>query len=100
MARLPVPGGDADQWAEILNEYLLVSHREDGTQRIDSIPPEAVGLPQLKTLEQPGVDRTNLVLSNDNNDLVWRDAGELVRSASRLKINVVDYGAKGDGQTD
>ena len=33
MARLPVPGGDVDAWAAILNEYLLTTHNADGTQK-------------------------------------------------------------------
>jgi len=31
MARLPEPGGDSGNWGEILNEYLLASHNQDGT---------------------------------------------------------------------
>lgn len=31
MARLPEPGGDADYWGDILNDYLRVSHNNDGT---------------------------------------------------------------------
>ena len=31
MSRLPVPGQDFDVWGDILNDYLLVSHRADGT---------------------------------------------------------------------
>lgn len=31
MARLPVPGSDDNQWGEILNDYLAVSHNADGT---------------------------------------------------------------------
>ncbi len=30
MARLPVVGGDVDDWGTLLNEYLLVEHRPDG----------------------------------------------------------------------
>src|SRR5215213_8588210 len=33
MARLPNPGADADQWGALLNEFLRVSHKEDGTLR-------------------------------------------------------------------
>lgn len=29
--RLPTPGGDEGTWAQILNEYLLVAHENDGT---------------------------------------------------------------------
>lgn len=31
MARLPVPGSDASNWGDILNEFLLVEHNTDGT---------------------------------------------------------------------
>lgn len=30
-ARLPIPGKDEGRWGDILNEYLLVSHTEDGS---------------------------------------------------------------------
>jgi parallel beta-helix repeat protein len=33
MARLPVVGSDDGQWGTILNEFLLVSHNEDGTNK-------------------------------------------------------------------
>lgn len=31
MARLPIVGGDSGNWGVILNDYLLVSHNQDGT---------------------------------------------------------------------
>lgn len=31
MARLPIPGGDVDEWGSILNSYLQISHNTDGT---------------------------------------------------------------------
>jgi hypothetical protein len=30
MPRLPIPGIDADKWGDLLNEFLLTSHRTDG----------------------------------------------------------------------
>lgn len=33
MARLPVIGSDADNWGALLNEFLRVSHHEDGSLR-------------------------------------------------------------------
>ncbi|MCB0012786.1 MAG: right-handed parallel beta-helix repeat-containing protein [Anaerolineales bacterium] len=33
MARLPVPGSDDGAWGALLNDFLLVGHREDGTLR-------------------------------------------------------------------
>lgn len=91
MARLPQPGGDFGIWAELLNEYLLVAHGPNGTQRVDSVPAKSVGLPALQTANPAGTPIKNLVLSNDGTDLVWRKG---------LIINVRDYGATGDGVTD
>ncbi len=34
MARLPIPGVDVGEWANILNEYLLISHASDGTIKL------------------------------------------------------------------
>lgn len=35
MARLPVPGSDANQWGDILNSFLSVAHNSDGTIRAE-----------------------------------------------------------------
>src|SRR6187549_1873828 len=100
MARLPVPGGDADKWAQVLNEYLLVAHNPDGTPRESSLGTLAVATVGLRDLRvtNPAADLlTNLVLTNNNTDLMWRDVGEVLRASSRLRLNVHDFGAKGDG---
>ena len=100
MARLPVPGSDNDIWAELLNEFLRVSHNEDGTQKVDSIPPHSVELWDLDVKNNSDQPIDNLVLTNADNRLVWKDPGEVLRAKSKLRINVADYGAKGDGVTD
>lgn len=33
MARLPTPGGDNNQWGDILNDYLAQAHNTDGTAK-------------------------------------------------------------------
>ncbi len=38
MSRLPVPGDDADVWGDILNDFLAVSHLDDGRIRVDALP--------------------------------------------------------------
>jgi hypothetical protein len=96
MARLPTPGGDVDKWAELLNEFLLVAHNPDGTQRADSIGTFAtaaatVGLHDLRTLNPPNQQTKSLLLSNDGTNLVWKQT---------IEINVRDYGAVGDGVHD
>ncbi|HEU5187629.1 MAG TPA: glycosyl hydrolase family 28-related protein [Candidatus Saccharimonadales bacterium] len=106
MARLPVPGGDVDAWAAILNEFLRVTHNEDGTQKTDSIASaplqsRSIGIRHLRTTNPTGSPINNLVLSNNGNELVWKSAGDVSLPPSHsLTINVADYGAKGDGITD
>ncbi len=33
MARLPTPGGDTNQWGDVLNDYLAQAHNSDGTAK-------------------------------------------------------------------
>jgi len=87
MARLPVPGGDVDAWAAILNEYLLISHNSDGTPRDKTVSLQDLRITNVST--DPHIKTP--VLSNDGTNLVWRATNE---------INVRDFGAKGDGVTD
>ncbi len=100
MARLPEPGGDVDAWASILNEYLLVAHNDDGSQRVESIPPHSVTLWDLDVKNPTTQNITNLVLTNEDSRLVWKNPSEVARATTRLRINVTDFGAKGDGVTD
>lgn len=37
MPRLPMPGSDAENWGNLLNEFLRVAHNEDGTPRGGSL---------------------------------------------------------------
>lgn len=39
MSRLPVVGEDKDVWAPVLNDFLLVSHKADGTLENDALTP-------------------------------------------------------------
>ncbi|MEK7471917.1 MAG: hypothetical protein AAB624_01585 [Patescibacteria group bacterium] len=56
MARLPVPGSDDGTWGDILNEYLLVEHNSDGTQKTVPITKGGTGATDASTA------RTNLGL--------------------------------------
>ena len=37
MAQLPTVGGDNDSWGGILNEYLQVSHNDNGTEKASAL---------------------------------------------------------------
>jgi len=94
MARLPQVGGDADKWARILNEFLLVAHNPDGTARpisANALGTGTVGLSNLITINPVGQAIGNFVLSNDGINLKWR---------ANTVLDVTNYGAKGDGVTD
>jgi len=95
MARLPKPGGDANTWAEVLNEFLLVAHNPDGTPRAASkigTLATSVGLHDLRTSNLPSDPPIKTpLLSHDGTNLRWK---------TTIEINVRDYGALGDGVTD
>lgn len=42
VARLPIPGSDADAWGSILNNFLSVEHNSDGTHEIPGVSAEAI----------------------------------------------------------
>lgn len=42
MSRLPEPGADENIWGEILNDFLAVSHMDDGTVRESALPPAII----------------------------------------------------------
>lgn len=39
MVRLPTPGGDDNQWGDILNDFLVKSHTSTGTLKPDTVGP-------------------------------------------------------------
>jgi hypothetical protein len=102
MARLPKVGEEA--WGDVLNEFLLVSHNTDGTPREKAIGKLAttatIGLRDLIVTNPAGQSLSNLVLTNDNTNLMWKEIKDILKMSSVVGINVLDFGAKGDGVTD
>lgn len=37
MSRLPIPGGDTNNWGSVLNDFLAQSHNADGSLKTDSV---------------------------------------------------------------
>ena len=42
MSRLPRPGQDEGVWGDVLNDFLAVSHMDDGTIRVEALPPPQI----------------------------------------------------------
>lgn len=87
-ARLPVPGGDDNTWGDILNTFLAVSHKADGT-----LLPAAIAAAGAYSRPSAGIPASDLASSIQTTLSNSVGKGELV-------FNVLDYGAVGDGVTD
>lgn len=76
MARLPQPGSDANTWGDILNEFLKVGHRVDGTHDIGLLlqVPTSSGLSLISNASQTNgiswqaLNKSDIGLSNVTND--------------------------------
>lgn len=75
MAQLPTIGGNDGDWGNVLNEFLLVSHNEDGTNKQDEVhlsefPREATDISDYERIYRAAAvvdvqDDKTLVLSGD-----------------------------------
>ncbi|HMR38577.1 MAG TPA: hypothetical protein PKE10_03335 [Candidatus Saccharibacteria bacterium] len=84
--RLPIPGGDQNNWGEILNDYLLVSHNTDGTIRTGAlgaahIQDGTITLAKLSAALQAqlssgnGVDGREIEIRTTATHIQWRYVG-------------------------
>lgn len=120
MARLPKVGSDSDQWGTLLNEFLLVSHAEDGTLR-DNLRLNIVG--SITALQRLNTSQYNYVIvmgyhvANDGGGGLYSfdplntadpNGGTIVAPdigvgrwllATQERLNVKQFGAVGDNST-
>lgn len=115
MARLPIPGSDAGDWGEILNDFLSKSHSADGTIkpnavnsgqiRNDSIPKSKLTAALRQEIEDAGSggagqDGREVELSTSASHLMWRYVGELTWNNLVALADITgpkgDTGEKGD----
>lgn len=110
MARLPVPGGDPDQWGNILNDFLAVEHNGDGTLK-DAVRSNDSRLTDARPMATPqgdvsfnGHKATNVSDPSATQDAATKHYVDTVAASAiqpgDLVLNVKDYGAAGDGTTD
>lgn len=91
MPRLPLPGGDAGNWGEILNDFLEVEHDADGTLKDVARLDEVAGLQTAIARVDPGA--TGAV---GDSLVIGPNGPKLVKDV----FNVRAFGAVGDGVTD
>ncbi len=66
MARLPQPGGDAGQWGEVLNQFLLVAHIGSGALKNSSVTESKLSSAVQTKLNAPTVVQAVAKTSNYN----------------------------------
>ena len=73
MARLPQPGGDSGQWGEILNTYLDVAHKTDGSLKDGSVTNSTIanGAVTPAKLNSSGQPTAGQALTYDGTELTW-----------------------------
>ena len=90
MPRLPVVGSDGDAWGNLLNEFLRVAHREDGTLKTT---PQAVNVKDYGATGSGTVDDTLAIRSalsaslNGTNKVLYFPAGSYLVTG-KLTVDV------------
>lgn len=70
MARLPTPGGDSNQWGDILNDYLAQAHNSDGTLKkaaVEATSPSATAISFTPTGDITATNAQAAVMQTSNN---------------------------------
>jgi parallel beta-helix repeat protein len=117
MSRLPVPGGDTDQWGLILNDFLAQAHDTGGALLGSAVSTAGAEMTANKGAASgyAGLDSgskvatANLGTGTANSttylrgDRTWATPSTVDSTAvhkSDLVFNIKDYGAVGNGSTD
>jgi len=76
MARLPIPGSDDGTWGSVLNDYLAVSHDNDGTIKAGAVDTSAIQNNSVSGAKLQDDSVTNAKLnvgSGSNGDVLTKD---------------------------
>ncbi len=86
MARLPQPGGDTNQWGDVLNTFLLVEHNNDGSLKLRT---------DGTFYQKPGSG----IPASDLTSSLQNSIANAVAKGSQILYSA-DYGVTADGTTD
>lgn len=88
MARLPMVGADTHQWGTLLNEFLRVAHREDGTPRgaAQYLDPRDFGVVGDGVTDDSAAFTACLTAAAENGWTVFIKAGLNIRVTTNLFI--------------
>ncbi len=89
MARLPVVGADAQQWGSVLNDFLRVAHREDGTPRgaAEYLDPRDFGVVGDGVTDDSAAFAGCLAAASNGGRTVFIKAGMNIRVTTNLFIH-------------
>src|SRR3981081_3957021 len=80
MPRVPVPGGDDNNWGTILNDFLAIEHSADGTQKTLPISKGGTGATDAATARTNlgAASTTNLTAKADDSTVVHNTGTETI----------------------
>jgi len=93
MARLPISGSDDGQWGNLLNDFLLQSHKTDGTLKDNvlsaaNIPNSTVSAAKLQASNSPS---SGQVLAYSGGSLQWTTPTEPTTNTDSLRSLLIFY---------
>jgi hypothetical protein len=109
MTRLPTPGQDTGSWGDILNDFLRTEHNSDGSLKVRTDgtfyqkPGNGIPAADLDTATQTKLTQAASAYQKPAGGIPKTDFATQVQTAidgANQVINVMSYGATGDGTTD
>ena len=100
MARLPVPGGDNNQWGDVLNDYLSQAHNTDGSLKRSAVEAANPAASSISFTPTGVVTATNLQAAMSQVELLLPDQTKSIPIWDTATFNAFsDWTITADGVT-